>query len=456
MVKTSSRKLSTVRGNVLKRVIRTGQDDEEHKEARHSFIISKLLEKVGPLAKSQWKFLVRTCTKWNLILVEYDSESGRARPSAFWKRCIHYILLCLYAIIMVYRLHVTIQRVTAGNLDIFTYMGGCTCLISMVFSVGVYGLTYLSLPLCDVLNSWKSLELIFKLEFRRPMTIFDGKSTCLEVLLMATIVHLAGINASMFSIVGEVPTSVLPTLKSMGWFKLPDVIPSILWSIVFFPLELITLWPPMLVTGILAITFILALGAFKLIAKQARYVVFLGYVFTFALRSFNEIMAVVGRNKKSNNMNDWMRIYRLYRIMQVYNSILTEWMQNTVVMGLVGMASSVIVLLYVTIRPSTLPWFIYIWFPIVAAIAMVIIAWISFDCVIIKREVADVAQNLQLSLDSWRFRDIEKRRRTVYNRMLQSLHPASLRLGPFGEISLDTPINTWDEVLNQLLFLLSF
>ena len=155
-------------------------------------------------------------------------------------------------------------------------------------------------------------------------------------------------------------------------------------------------------------------------------------------------------------MNDWKRVYRLRRIMQVYNVILVDLTSSIVLMGVVGGVCGIIVVFYVTIRPSGLPWFIYIWFPVVGALTMVLIAWISYDGVVVKATVENVDGNLHSGLDSWRFRALQARRRTVYTRMLKSLRPASLRLGPFGELTLDVPVNAWDEIMNQLLFLLSF
>lgn len=85
---------------------------------------------------------------------------------------------------------------------------------------------------------------------------------------------------------------------------------------------------------------------------------------------------------------------------------------------------------------------------------MVTITWLAYDCVSIKRAVEDIGWNLELGLNRWQFRDMETRKKTVYSRMLKSLRPATLRLGSFTEATLEVPFNVWDEVLNQLLFLL--
>ena len=93
-------------------------------------------------------------------------------------------------------------------------------------------------------------------------------------------------------------------------------------------------------------------------------------------------------------MDDWMRLYRLRQIMQVKNVIAQDWGSTPALLILVCASCGVILLLYVTIRPSDLPFLVYIWFPIVAVLLMVVITWLCYDCVVIKRGARDVEESL--------------------------------------------------------------
>ena len=153
-------------------------------------------------------------------------------------------------------------------------MCACSFIVVFIAAASTLGTTWRPQALCDLFNSWKSMEDFMVAQMGRRMTAVDEKETSIKVLCAAIIIHLAAVNASMFSLVGEVPTSVVTTLKTTGWLELPVYMPSILWSLVFFPLELLTLWPPMLVAGICGCSIALGLGSLKVFTDEARLIIF--------------------------------------------------------------------------------------------------------------------------------------------------------------------------------------
>ena len=155
------------------------------------------------------------------------------------------------------------------------------------------------------------------------------------------------------------------------------------------------------------------------------------------------------------NIEGWKRVYGLYRVTQVYNAILMDWLKYVISVLLFSLSCGIIILLYVTVRPSDLHFLIYIWYPIAAILLQVIVAWVVYDGFITKRSVTEVVGNL----DAWRasraFMKMDARNKAIMTRRLKSLRPAFLMIGEFSDLSFDLVVNVWDEILNQLLFLLS-
>ena len=152
------------------------------------------------------------------------------------------------------------------------------------------------------------------------------------------------------------------------------------------------------------------------------------------------------------NVEDWDKVYRLYRVMQLYNGIFMSWMKHVSTLALLSTNCALIVLLYVTIRPSDLPFFVYIWFPIVAVLLQITTGWLFYDAVVTKRSVAEIVENL----DSFKARmRMRPKYYAIMTRRLKSLRPPVITVGECAEVTLEVPVNIWDEVLNQLLFLLA-
>ena len=58
-------------------------------------------------------------------------------------------------------------------------------------------------------------------------------------------------------------------------------------------------------------------------------------------------------------------------------------------------ACAVTVLLFVTFRPFGLPFLVYCWFPLVAVVVMLLLTWLIYDAVVVKRSTDEVLSRLQ-------------------------------------------------------------
>ena len=131
-----------------------------------------------------------------------------------------------------------------------------------------------------------------------------------------------------------------------------------------------------------------------------------------------------------------------------------SWAEKILSPVLLVACSGIILALYITVRPLGFPWFVYMWCPLVAIVGIFIISWIFYDIVMIKRAAEEVVGRLQ-SRSEWMCRSLALDQRKELRRRAGTLRPIHLSLWNFADASFEVLANVWDEVLNQLLFLLS-
>ena len=157
---------------------------------------------------------------------------------------------------------------------------------------------------------------------------------------------------------------------------------------------------------------------------------------------------------KMTDLENWLQAEKHYKRMRLYNTIYTNWIKFMVVPSIFAWCVGITFLLYVTFSPSGLPFFVYCWFPLVAGSSMFVITWLCYDAVVAKRAADEVMEKLQ-SRQAPYFRRFTQAEKLVVKGRARALQPVYLALGEYAEVTLDVPVNIWDEVINQLLFLLS-
>ena len=157
---------------------------------------------------------------------------------------------------------------------------------------------------------------------------------------------------------------------------------------------------------------------------------------------------------KITDLESWLEAERHYRQLRLYNTIFMNWAKSMNVPTLFSWSSGIVLLFYVTFRPSGLPFLVYIWFPPVAVVSMFIITFLCYDAVVAKRVADEAMEKLESRTASY-FHRLPPAEKLFVTKRARALQPVYLALGEFAEITLDVPINVWDEVINQVLFLLS-
>ena len=85
---------------------------------------------------------------------------------------------------------------------------------------------------------------------------------------------------------------------------------------------------------------------------------------------------------------------------------------------------------------------------------MFVITWLCYDAVVAKRSADETMEKLQSRTAPYLQR-LTPADKLFVMRRARALQPVYIAMGEYAEITLDVPVNIWDEVINQLLFLLS-
>ena len=141
--------------------------------------------------------------------------------------------------------------------------------------------------------------------------------------------------------------------------------------------------------------------------------------------------------------------------MEVYSKIFCAWAKFMIAPSIFMVCTGGTIELYILLRFTNLPLYIY-----VAVIQMVIafvvsLFAISYEgvCVISSADetlttLRSLEANYMIEMPLGMKREVVKRSK--------AMRPVSFPIGDFGEFSITLPVNLMEEVLNQLLFLLSF
>ena len=236
--------------------------------------------KISKATKTIKDCVTRVCTLFCLIpLIQLPTSSSAACHQQYelaprWKRKLHYILISIYGSFTMYKFAITVYLLVQTELNATVFMCFCSMLIllmSLVFAIpcttGHPRETMHLLSSCDSLG-----ERLYECTGKR-IQVFSSVPFCLKVMGVTWLAHCGAMNAAAFSLVFEdLPVCVFPIVKWLGLIPEESSLPTIYWQIAFYPLELLTLLPMMIVTVFNCHMFLVGMAMLKFSADQIRFV----------------------------------------------------------------------------------------------------------------------------------------------------------------------------------------
>ena len=153
-------------------------------------------------------------------------------------------------------------------------------------------------------------------------------------------------------------------------------------------------------------------------------------------------------------MGSRQKLESMYVQLELFNRIFQVWIRFFFPTWLLGYATCVVIALFVAIRYTELPFILYIVFPYSAGSVAVLMFWQSFDMLRAGRESEDILGVL-LQQQAPYLRNKTRRERVEVMKRARALRPVTFPLADC-EFSMSVPMGAWEEILNQVVFLLSF
>ena len=219
--------------------------------------------KISVAASAVQKYVIGVCTLFCFIPVEpwRSSSSGEQFQLApLWKRIIHYSLASFYASFTMYKLAVTVYLLIYTELKVVFFMCLCSLFVLLLSTVAAgTGICWRPREALDLLASRESLRKHMQVRIE----LVSDVRFCLKLIGACCLAHCAALNAAAFSVVfDDLPVCVLPILTWLGMIP-ESTLPPIVWQIGFYPLEVLSLLPPMVAAAFICYMFLLGMGVLQ-------------------------------------------------------------------------------------------------------------------------------------------------------------------------------------------------
>ena len=145
----------------------------------------------------------------------------------------------------------------------------------------------------------------------------------------------------------------------------------------------------------------------------------------------------------------------LYIILEVQTKLYRGWIIFFLLPLIFNCCCGALAFLYIPIRHPEMPIMMNVSLLVLAATILTVILWVSVEFVLVVRGSEEVLGKLSTFEEDWR-RDFSVVERLRFLKRAKACRPVEVPVGTFGAFSLDVPIIICDEILNQLIFLLSF
>ena len=139
--------------------------------------------------------------------------------------------------------------------------------------------------------------------------------------------------------------------------------------------------------------------------------------------------------------------------LEVFHRVFVPWWNWIQPHALFALSCTVILGMFIGIRHTDLPLLLYSVYPAAAVCLLFNVFGFAVEVTTVQKQSDEIVENLQMRARSRQHVSIEQRQWAM--RKVKSMKPLPFQVGPYTEFSFSVPLAAWDEILNQLFFLLS-
>ena len=146
---------------------------------------------------------------------------------------------------------------------------------------------------------------------------------------------------------------------------------------------------------------------------------------------------------------------RLYICLQIHLRVYSTWLKFQLPPTIFSLSVGVIITAFVSIRYTDLQFILYCFYVNTTCNLMLIVFWVCFDAIHIVRVSEDIIGRLQSGHEG-HIRSLPRAVRIQVLKRAKILKRIKFDVGDFTELTLNLPMAMWEEIMNQVLLLLSF
>ena len=376
----------------------------------------------------------RVCCQVYIHPFHRNTATGRLELRRLRGLCLHYISLLLFGFNLAHKATAAVHHVILhGLLELETML--CIGLLITFFTGSV-------LLLGPVLRAGETVRLLNALEqpleamgkhTGRKVSLYGDTSSSLRIIFFAVLAFLFTSTASFSFICPDLRSFIVPLLTSLGLLPAGPTL-NIIWRILFFPVEYIALAVPV---------------------STAAYTTNIGHLLIGVCKTYWAEMGTI----PIENVESRKFVERLYIQLQLLNaganSIVRHMLPYLAVAAVSGIVTSLFIFLRHQGGSTGSELMIRSVMGSIGILCVIVMMWMTYDALAVLRLADDVRVKLNWKGDP-ALREMAKLDRLGFLKRAAALRPFFVPVGPFTNFSLEVIIAVWEEIPNQLLWLLSY
>ena len=448
-------------------------DDEDHNPVfdapiRVAFVDTKSPHAVlTPVAQTCFQLTFALCSKLRLINLVQDPQTKKYKVGAFWRRTVHVLIWTVVGISMARNLWISIEQIRMGfDLTSLVCLGGFW---GQLTGLGLgFGALVQPQKTAELLNTWSAS--LTHSNADGPMTNLAWSSllVCLQVIVINTGTTLFPLMYPLFGLIWpSIPIFLLPSLQRADFFQGNDLVPRWAWWMLLYPLEVATFAATLLPFAFTGHFLLVEIGIVKGFTGKLRFennsISLYQLTFVYSLAIIDMLECKISytwlcfrRNMRENTLPERKDLQRLYIHGQIYHRQLSEWVRVAMVPIFFSTGGAITLLLYAPLKHRhTIPGYFSAACIYIAVILTANMVSGSLDIVKTTASSEQVIFTLQSKLASSTLRFVRMPEEGGHLKRSMALRSLTFPFGSFESFTLGVPIVFVEEILNQLLFLLT-
>lgn len=160
------------------------------------------------------------------------------------------------------------------------------------------------------------------------------------------------------------------------------------------------------------------------------------------------------RGLRVTNLEERAKLEQLYVCLELHSRICFVWIKFSWPSNIFGVTVAIILSAFVSIRYTGLPYFCYAVYPVTAFALTAIMFWGFLEFIRSVRDSEEILGKLR-SKQAPYLRRLPSADRVKVLKRAQAMRAIELPVGEFADLSITVCVTLWEEIVNQVLFLLS-